>query len=60
MGSIIHQGVNLAQQIHYFAKGNTECRNIIILLVWVIRGLSSFYQLYFAYKYANVIKCIIK
>ncbi len=54
MGSIVHQGVNLAQQIHYFTDNNIECRNWIIVLVWLIRCLSSFYQLYFAYKYSNV------
>lgn len=54
MGSIIHQGINLSFQIHYFSINASDCRNGISLAVYLIRCISAFYQLYIAFKYSNV------
>ncbi len=53
-GSIIHQGVNLVQQIHYYSSGIKKCQDMIALSVHIIKCIFSFYQLFMAFKYSNV------
>lgn len=54
MGSIVHQGINVAIQVHYFVQRLDGCENVISFIVYLIRCISAFYQLYMAFKYSNV------
>lgn len=54
MGSIVHQGINVAIQVNYFVQRLDGCENVISFIVYLLRCISAFYQLYMAFKYSNV------
>lgn len=54
MGSIVHQGINVALQVHFFVTDVDGCKNAISFTVYLIRCISAFYMLYMAFKYSNV------
>lgn len=54
MGSIVHQGINVALQVHFFLQDVGGCKNPISFTVYLIRCIFAFYQLYIAFKYSNV------
>lgn len=53
-GSIVHQGINVALQVHFFVQDVGDCKNAISFTVYLIRCISAFYMLYMAFKYSNV------
>lgn len=54
MGCIVHQGINVALQAHFYLEDVKGCENAISLTVYLVRCISAFYQLYMAFKYSNV------
>ncbi|XP_027195300.2 proton channel OtopLc-like isoform X2 [Dermatophagoides pteronyssinus] len=54
-GSITHIGIDLAKQTYFFVHNDNECQCISLLFMESVRLLFSFYQLYFIFKYSNII-----
>ncbi|KAH7637333.1 hypothetical protein HUG17_7539 [Dermatophagoides farinae] len=54
-GSITHIGIDLVKQTYFFINHDIECQCISLLLMESMRLIFSFYQLYFVFKYSNII-----
>ncbi|XP_049521557.1 proton channel OtopLc isoform X2 [Dermacentor silvarum] len=54
-GHLIHEGLLLGQEIIAWMHAGEVCTDIALLLVHSLRPLFSFYQLYFLFKYSNIV-----
>ncbi|KAK8786081.1 hypothetical protein V5799_007551 [Amblyomma americanum] len=54
-GHLIHEGLLLGQEIIAWMHAGEVCTDIALLLVHTLRPLFSFYQLYFLFKYSNIV-----
>ncbi|XP_027239094.2 proton channel OtopLc [Penaeus vannamei] len=57
-GHMIHTGLNLAQKVLYLLDDDPyflECTNIPDVLMSVLQPICAFYQLFFIFKYSNLI-----
>ncbi|KAH6936926.1 hypothetical protein HPB50_024089 [Hyalomma asiaticum] len=54
-GHLIHEGLLLGQEIIAWMHAGEVCTDVALLLVHSLRPLFSFYQLYFLFKYSNIV-----
>lgn len=54
-GHVIHEGLRCGHQIYYFAIGDSHCQSLSELLLYSIRPIFSFYQLFMIFKYSNIV-----
>lgn len=54
-GHLIHEGLLLGQEIIAWMHAGEVCTDVALLLVHTLRPLFSFYQLYFLFKYSNIV-----
>ncbi|KAH9373798.1 hypothetical protein HPB48_007480 [Haemaphysalis longicornis] len=54
-GHLIHEGLLLGQEIIAWMHAGKVCTDTALLLVHTLRPLFSFYQLFFLFKYSNIV-----
>ncbi|XP_022241970.1 otopetrin-2-like isoform X1 [Limulus polyphemus] len=54
-GHLIHEGLQLGQHVLSWSKQNCNCVNKPAVVVHIITPIFSFYQLFIAFKYSNII-----
>ncbi|RWS30767.1 Otopetrin-1-like protein [Leptotrombidium deliense] len=54
-GHIIHEGLMLSQQIYYLSSNEKYCLDIARFILYIVRPLYSFYQLFMLFKYSNLV-----
>ncbi|XP_029831143.3 proton channel OtopLc [Ixodes scapularis] len=54
-GHLIHEGLLLGKEVIGWMHGGEICADISLLVVHVVRPIFSFYQLYFLFKYSNIV-----
>ncbi|XP_064481666.1 proton channel OtopLc-like [Ornithodoros turicata] len=54
-GHIIHEGLMLSKEAIHWHRGHEKCGDIVSLVVHSLRPLFSFYQLFIAFKYSNIV-----
>ncbi|XP_054157255.1 proton channel OtopLc-like [Oppia nitens] len=54
-GSIVHMGIQMFTNIFYYVDRNVKCQSSVTILFLIIRLVFSFYQLFIAFKYSNII-----
>lgn len=52
---MIHEGLRCGHQIYYFAVGDSNCQSLSELVLYSIRPIFSFYQLFMVFKYSNIV-----
>lgn len=59
-GHIVHEGLRFGHQVFFFATGDSACASVPQLILYTIRPIFSFYQLFMTFKYSNIIisKCV--
>lgn len=54
-GHLIHEGLLLGQEIIAWVHSRTECGEVSVLMVHIVTPIFSFYQLFFMFKYSNIV-----
>ncbi|XP_076352436.1 proton channel OtopLc-like isoform X2 [Tachypleus tridentatus] len=54
-GHLIYEGLQLGQQVIYLTHHGTDCVDVAAIVLHITIPIYSFYQLFFCFKYANVI-----
>lgn len=54
-GSIMHLGIGTVQQVYFFVHHDAVCQEPLKLTTAIVRVIFSFYQLFIAFKYSNII-----
>ncbi|CAN8006620.1 unnamed protein product, partial [Ixodes hexagonus] len=54
-GHLIHEGLLLGKEVIGWMHGGEVCADISLLVMHVVRPIFSFYQLYFLFKYSNIV-----
>ncbi|XP_037792233.1 proton channel OtopLc-like [Penaeus monodon] len=57
-GHMIHTGLTFGQQVLYFTEDDPElaaCSSIVNIIISSLQPICAFYQLFFIFKYANLI-----
>lgn len=54
-GHIIHEGLRFGHQIYFFATGDLACQSITQIVLYTVRPIFSFYQLFMTFKYSNIV-----
>ncbi|KAI1295557.1 Proton channel OTOP3 [Halotydeus destructor] len=54
-GHIIHEGLRFGHQIYFFATGDQRCQSYVQIVLFMVRPVFSFYQLFITFKYSNII-----
>ncbi|KAM7290751.1 proton channel OtopLc-like isoform X2 [Ixodes scapularis] len=54
-GHLIREGLLLGKEIIGWKQGGETCSDLTLMAVHVVRPVFSFYQLYFLFKYSNIV-----
>ncbi|XP_064483283.1 proton channel OtopLc-like [Ornithodoros turicata] len=54
-GHLIHEGLLLGQEIIAWMSSKPDCGDVSVLTVHIITPIFSFYQLFFMFKYSNIV-----
>ncbi|CAG2167192.1 unnamed protein product [Oppiella nova] len=54
-GSIVHMGVQVFSQTYFYINDSPRCQDFLTIFCLSIRIVFSFYQLYIAFKYSNIL-----